>query len=325
MPKARGRPRRSASRVGSSPDLQPGRRSRWLPAAALIVFAVVFTSLAVNSYTRKSATWDEPIHLTSGYAALTYGDYRLDPSHPPFLRMWAALPLLFIDRPALDVSAIDNTSPSGWLEEAYGFAHRFMYVENDADRLLYAARFMVVLLGVLLGALVFCWMYEWLGLAPALAALVLYTLEPNLAAHSTLVTTDLAVTSFLFGAVYFLWRTCEQPTRWNIAGLSVFASLAIVTKFSAVVLVPIILVLLATAAMRRRHLTPRLASTIAGIVIVSIFVAIWTAYGFRYDASASGRWSWLTSRCGPSAYSRPRTCWTAWPRRRPAWTSLSRS
>ncbi len=71
---------------------------------------------------------------------------------------------------------------------------------------------MVVLLGVLLGVFLFWWVDEWLGLLPAVAALAFYTLEPNIAAHAALVTTDLAVTCFMFGAVYFLWRTCRGVT-----------------------------------------------------------------------------------------------------------------
>src|SRR5687768_1388459 len=104
--------------------------------AALLAFAAAFVALEVNAYTRKSATWDEPIHLTSGYAALAEHDYRIDPSHPPFVRMWAALPLLFTGRPPIETGIIDRAAVSVWLPQAYGFAHRFLYVENDADRLL---------------------------------------------------------------------------------------------------------------------------------------------------------------------------------------------
>lgn len=56
-------------------------------------------------------------------------------------------------------------------------AHRFLYVDNDADRLLYRARFMIVLLGIVLGAAVFLWALEWLGWRAALVALVLYATE----------------------------------------------------------------------------------------------------------------------------------------------------
>lgn len=256
----------------------------------LLAFAVSFIALEVNAYTRKSATWDEPIHLTSGYAALTEQDYRVDPTHPPFVRMWAALPLWLTDRPAMDTGAIERASVPAWLTDAYAFAHRFLYVENDADRLLYAARFMVVILGVLLGVFLFCWANEWLGFVPAVCVLALYMLEPNLAAHSALVTTDLGITCFMFGTVYLLWRTARQPTRLNVAGLAACFALAIVTKFTAVLLAPIVVMLLAWAVYRRA-IPARAAAGIAVVLAATAYVVIWAAYGFRYDASASGGWS----------------------------------
>jgi hypothetical protein len=57
----------------------------------LAAFIVLFVGLELNSYTRTSATWDEPIHLADGYVSATTGDFRVDPEHPPFLRLWAAL------------------------------------------------------------------------------------------------------------------------------------------------------------------------------------------------------------------------------------------
>ena len=164
-------------------------------AITLLTFSVVFVALAVGSYTQKSATWDEPVHVTTGYVALTRHDYRVDPEHPPFLRMWAALPLMVLQGIKLDTSIIGQTEPTPWaFEKLFDFSHRFMYVDNDADRLLYAARFMIVILGIALGVLLFCWVNEWLGFEAAAVTLALYTIEPNIAAHSSLVTTDLGVT-----------------------------------------------------------------------------------------------------------------------------------
>ncbi len=261
-------------------------RRRWAPAAVLAVFAVTFASLEVASYTRKSATWDEPIHLTAGYVALTRSDYRVDPSHPPFLRLWAALPLLAQDV-RLDTGGIAREPGSDWLDHgAYAFAHQFMYRDNDADRLLYSARFMVVLLGILLGGLVFAWAYEWLGFEAAVFALVLYALSPNIVAHASLVTTDFGVTCFLFAAVYFLWRARTRVGPSNVVALAVSCALAVLTKFSGLVLGPILLVLLA-AAVVSRTMTLRRAVGILAVVAAVTWAAIWACYGFHYAPSVS--------------------------------------
>jgi len=266
-------------------------RSRVRTAVVLSVFAVVFFTLEVTSYTQKSATWDEPQHVMAGYLALARRDYRTDPEHPPFLRMWAALPLLAIPGIKLNTSIIERTSPSDWVGLGqFVFCHQSMYRDNDADRLLYAARFMIVALGVLLGMLVFCWVNEWLGFWPAIVTLAFYEIEPNIAAHSSLVTTDFAAACFIFATIYFVWRVCRQPSRANIAGLVAFFVLANISKFSALILGPIVLVLLAVGLLRPRTLTLAKALGIVALLAVATWLAIWAVYGFRYAPSRSEAW-----------------------------------
>ena len=38
-------------------------------ALTLAIFASVYVALAVGSYSQKPATWDEPVHVTDGYAS----------------------------------------------------------------------------------------------------------------------------------------------------------------------------------------------------------------------------------------------------------------
>ena len=263
--------------------------------------AGLFVALATGGGSHSSATWDEPIHLTAGYAALTRGDFRVDPSHPPLLRMWAALPILAL-RPSVDIdtAAIDGAAPATWLSEAYGFAHRFMYVENDADRMLAGARMMIVLLGAALAVVLFFWARAWLGLVPAIVALLLFALEPNLLAHGSLVTTDLGVTAFAFAAIAFLWRTCHRPTLLNASAAGCCGALALVSKFSAALLAPIVVVLL-LVAVARRALSFRTAAAIGGVMAVMAVAGIWAVYGFRYLPSESPGWAFDFTTPPPGA------------------------
>ncbi|HEX5215381.1 MAG TPA: tetratricopeptide repeat protein [Vicinamibacterales bacterium] len=269
-------------------DGRPPLPSRGAIAVTLLTFAVVFAALRIYSYTQKSATFDEPLHLAAGYAAVAHADFRMDPTHPPLVRMWAALPLLVLGPPAIDLTAIDRITPDTWPNRATPFASQFMYDRNDGDRLLYAGRFMIVLLGVATGVLIFCWTLEWLGFIPALFALAFYTMLPG--THAGLVTTDLGVSCFMFGAVYFLWRVCRAFTPWNLLGASLCPGLAVATKFSAVLLAPIFAVLLVVAVWRRPEFTWRRAGIVASASLVATFAVIWIAYGFRYAPSANGRW-----------------------------------
>ena len=65
-------------------------------------------------------------------------------------------------------------------------------------------------------------------------------MEPNLLAHFGLVTTDASLACFVFGAIYFLWRTCRRGSAGNAAGFMAFFVLAILTKFSGLLLVPLV-------------------------------------------------------------------------------------
>jgi hypothetical protein len=273
----------------------------------LAVFVVLFLTLTVTSFTRMSASYDEPDHLTSGYFAWKAKDYRLDPDHPPFLRMWAALPLLAQRNIKLPEQRIDRTDPLEWVSgsEREEFIDSFVYKINDADHMLYPARFMIALLGILLGLLIFSWAREWLGFWPAVFALACYTFEPNILAHASLVTTDLGVTCFLFGSVYFLWRTTRSLSLTNLVGLLALSGFAAVSKFSAIILGPIFLFLLAVRALqpapwpckigkcseiRARLGRMGVSTAIVLLVTFASSAAIWAMYGFRYLPSSNPGW-----------------------------------
>jgi 4-amino-4-deoxy-L-arabinose transferase-like glycosyltransferase len=272
----------------------------------LTVFTAVFLALAVGSYVRESATWDEPQHLIAGYSALKFHDYRTDPEHPPFIRMWGALPLLGMDGIKMDLQKIDPLASASWVMGGqFFFCHDTLYIANDADHLLYAARFMIVLLGVLLGVLLFYWARELFGFRTAVIVLGFYTIEPNILANCRLVTTDFGVTCFAFGTAYFLWRTARRLTVGNLVGLAVFFALAQASKFSAVLLGPVALVLLIVRARQESVWPVRIgrltdlttqqrklgaAAVIFATLVLTAWVAIWAAYDFRYLPSASPGW-----------------------------------
>jgi len=271
----------------------------WMRTAlVLVVFATVFLALVVGCYRLESATMDEPEHLVDGYVALKLADFRMGPEHLPFLRMWAALPLMV----GSDIKFATN-SPYWLAGDEYPFAHQFLYRDNDADRLLFQARFMIALLGVLLGVLLFSWARELFGFWSALIVLGLYCTEPNLLAHSGLVTTDLGATCFIFGAVYFAWRIAREFGTGNLIGLTVFFVLAQISKYSALLLGPVLLTLLLVRALgagpwewrigRPKLLTawrPKvfLALLTIGVLLTLSYVAIWGCYAFRYAPSEAG-------------------------------------
>jgi len=135
--------------------------------AALAAGVALYVGLAVDSMRRSSATFDEPAHRSAAWSHLALHDYRLSPDHPPLVQSLAAVPLLFMDVKM-------DTSDEAWKEHDYlRFARHWLYIWNDAGRIVFWGRLAIVLVGAGLVAAIFLWTRTRFGPAPALVALFL--------------------------------------------------------------------------------------------------------------------------------------------------------
>lgn len=201
------------------------------------VFALLLIALfaqAVLSMRLLSASTDELTHLPSGYSYLAHGDVQLNPQHPPLMKLLCAAPLLLLE-PKIDPTAFDF---SAGLPNEWEFGFRFLY-GNDADRLLFWGRMPVVLTALGLAAYVFVWSRRLFGRAAGVGALVLCAFSPTVIAHARLVTFDVPLAFFATMALYHLWRyeRSGEGLQLGLAGLGL--GLAMATKFSGLVLVPV--------------------------------------------------------------------------------------
>ena len=171
---------------------------------------------------------------------------------------------------------------------------------NPADTLVFLGRLPILALGLVLALLVFLWAREWFGFTGGILALALFCFDPNFIAHSGQVTTDVGVSLFLFGAIYFLWRLCRRVELSSLILFLLFFSLAFITKFTAILLLPIFWLIvpgriffaepLVMGRAGRLTLTSR-ASRLAwfaglfGAALLATYVAIWASYSFRYSAA----------------------------------------
>ena len=94
------------------------RISRGAIAGISVLLAFFFT-LALGASLQKSPTYDETFQLLAGYSYLKWGDYRINPEHPPFAKLLAALPLLalkinnsFLTREQRD--SVQESGVNGW-------------------------------------------------------------------------------------------------------------------------------------------------------------------------------------------------------------------
>jgi hypothetical protein len=233
---------------------------------------------------------DEGGHLAKGYAYLKTGELRFQKLYhqPPLAGAWAALPLMLDDRvpPLSDIPGWDYAS------DFHIYVSNFYYHNPDIVRYTLVGRVQIALLGVLLGALVFRWAREWFGWRAGLLACFLYTFSPNILAHSGLITTDLPAALTCLATMYALQRLLRRPgILWAaLTGLALGGALFV--KYSTLLLVPIIGILLFLAAWYRNwHWTmwsglSRRKATIQalgiGLLILGMAgLTVWAGLGFE--------------------------------------------
>ena len=230
----------------------------------------------VSALPAASAVVDEPAHLMAGWLALTRAELRVNREHPPLAKALAALPLLALGTatPPIEGGAASITSE----DFEFGYARRFLYQANDADRLLWWARLPIIGLTLCGGALLFWWGRALLGDWGALVALALFAFEPNLLAHGRLVTTDMGAAVLTLASLAALERASGLQAsllrRSLPAGLCL--GLALACRFSCLLAVPL---MAASLALDRRPGTHgRWPLATATIVIALCVVNL--AYGF---------------------------------------------
>ena len=243
----------------------------------LVAALALQAGLSVHAMRGNSATFDEGAHLPAGYTHLVLGDHRLNPEQPPLVKLLAAAPLAPL-RPQLKLGDVS------WVEaRQWEFGRRFLYRWNDADRLLFLGRLPVVLLASCLVLAVFFAAASRFGSRAAVAAAFLAALSPDVLAHGTLVTTDLAFALFYFLAALAVERLLERPTPGRAVAAGLVTGAAFATKFSA----PILLFVFAAFALRSAFDGPgpvarlaRALGLVAGVGVLALLV-VWASYGFR--------------------------------------------
>ena len=180
--------------------------------AALIILA--FAGLNIVSVMRGfSLTTDEDKHYLYGNNIVSGNSDRIDDSKMPATAL-NALP-----------QKISSLLGDGFVRYFLG---RY-----------YVARAVTIFFSCLLASLVFTWARRLYGFIPALFSLILYALDPNIIAHSQLVTNDLYVTAGIAFTFFALWKFARERTRRN--GLLFYFALAVsqLAKYTAIVLFPL--------------------------------------------------------------------------------------
>jgi hypothetical protein len=297
--------------------LDPGA-PRWASPAAAAILVAAFYCLMLASTADKSLTADETRHSTAGYTYWRFNDYRLDPGNGVLAQRIMALPLLGgrFRFPSLDSAEWRRSD-----ELAVGNSW-FNELGNDTDAMLARGRAACALIAAALAALVWWSSRRIFGPVGAMLSLILCILNPTILANGPLMTSDTACALLLLAASLGLWSMLQRLTPGRVLASALLVGALFVTKMSAVLILPIALILAAGRIIdgsplpawwggRRELRRGGMALGFAGAAAAHLGIVIlivWASFGFRYSAFNGGQpadrlndtWENLTDKPPPS-------------------------
>jgi hypothetical protein len=194
------------------------------------MFALEITSAAV-----ETQIIDEGVHLLAGYSYLIKHRIELNPEHPPLVKLIAAS-LIWPLHPSFPWNILHDANQ-------WDLAGKFFYdIGNNPDLMLFLGRLPTMVYSLLLGWLIFCWARKISGIKAGLFALLLFAFDSNILAHSRYITTDTAISLGFFATLYYFCQYAEKPKTKTLFILLLVFALAQITKFSALILWPIIII-----------------------------------------------------------------------------------
>ncbi len=249
---------------------------------AIALLAGMLATVQVLSIRGEAQIWDEGFEIVGGYQYLTTGEYRASLENPPLERVLEALPLLFL-RPELKGEALGANNTAGADVQA---GLTFLYQNRvPAGTLLFAARLPMIAVTVGLLLILAAWCRKRFGATAAVVAACLFALDPTVIAHGRYVKNDMTVTALAFLAViaWDWYLESGKPLALLSAGLSL--GLALGSKYSAVFLLPVFLILYVMREWRRfsllrsvRTLSALKTFVLVGSIAVAVIILLYAPY-----------------------------------------------
>ncbi len=260
-----------------------------LHSRIVVALLAIHVVLAVGSMRHTSLIWDEPAYIGIGRQLLETGnpEIRAIQPHPPlsyYVNSLLLLPLEF--------------EPDRFDDE------RYLYHEDIGPPLIFdsgyspglitfLARIPFVVLSVVLGILVYRWAKEIYGAGAAVISTFFYALCPLILAHCRLATNDLLLSLNMSLALFLFYRSLRDGSIKSevLAGLA--AGLAILSKFTGLILIPTFLFLVSWNWFKTRAAPSRPARRLAlGLALIfgTAALVIWAGYGFQVVTPFVPRW-----------------------------------
>ncbi len=249
---------------------------------ALFVAVLLFLFLLQSAYTLFSNNLiiDEPAYVAISYYVVKHADTSMAILHPPLTLLAAGFPSLFMNI---------NLPYSYQKCEELGFykcsQDTLFNSGNDAEKIGIYSRIPFFMLSVILGLLLFFFTEKIYGAKAAFFSLSLYSFSPTILSFNTVVFTDFLIAFFVFSTMFFLWKLLENYSKTRLAITGISFGLAMASKFTAIFLIPIMVILFAAKALgNKKTLKSSFKKyTIQFLLILGIgFVVLYSAYFFSF-------------------------------------------
>jgi Tetratricopeptide repeat len=254
----------------------------WL-ALLLVALSILRSAVATRL---DGFTIDEAYHIAAGVSYLKYHDFRINPEHPPLVKLWVGS-FMVATGFRLDSLRQFNDKPG-----ERNYANLAVFRQNDPDSVQRRARVaMYGLNGLLLLALAFA-LERVFNAGVSLGTLLFLVIDPTVAAHLPVVMTDLPVALLSATAVVLAARAFRE-WRWaDLAACSAFLGLALTAKHSAPVTALSVALIGAGLAIVQRRESPKHSRWLKGVKLCAVLggamFVLWASYLFRYSESPSG-------------------------------------
>ena len=269
------------------------RHRRWLYALAVVVLLAQMAVAMVTTAVQQTPTIDEPVYVGAATVYTRQHSLSDNPEHPPLGKLIIAAGVAFA-HPRFDRAYVGSEGAVG--------QHLLYESGNDPWRLMLLARLPMIVLTLLFGLVVLAFASDLVGPAGGLVALALYAFSPDVIAHGSLATLDVATAGFLLTSVWSLWRARQRPLRYlPLAAVALGAAVA--TKMSALPAVPLLLLLVVASVYsygsgtRRAAPRPTLGAAAAGGVALGVVAVVWASY-----LAVDPRLRWTTPHAVPTVH-----------------------
>lgn len=261
-----------------SPSTEPGRGPLLIGRVVVAFLAVVFVVAGLVQAWTDSPTVDEGVDLAAGLSHWVHHDLRMTPEHPP-------LPQLLAAAPALAAQPIVPKGPA-W-EEGDWFDHTdaVLSANDEAGRLrrvVFLSRLVPLAEAVACGGVIFLLGRRLVGEEAGLLGAGLW-FGPFALGLGHVQSIDVAFTLATLAVSLALMRHSQRPTLARAVVVGVTLALALGTRHTAILLVPVALVAVGVAARGDRERLVRQVLVAAAVG----YVGLWLLYR-GFDLTAPG-------------------------------------